>query len=264
MHHLIGAVVVAFLALFPASVDDGGLNLKAWMAAYEKHLFEQMVANFEREKAETVTFEPKNAISQQNMEAKVEQTAEEEKTGVLTGSREDAERIQESLPTGAPVIPEEVEQSDTPYEEVAQVVDTSCTPEVVREVTPLYQIDGYIPDEGIQTYLYTRLCEAGIGWFMPYAVCLIAQESDWNPLAENRNGLDKGILQYRISYWPTLAWWDPAAEIDVFVQQMANRSARGLTVSQMISAHNQSDWGPYCQEYVDAVMDHSNTLIQIR
>ena len=116
----------------------------------------------------------------------------------------------------------------------------------------------------MQTYLYQRLTEAGIGYFMPYAVCLIAQESDWNPLAENKNGLDKGLLQYRTSFWPTLEWWNPVAETDIFVQQMANRAARGLTVSQMISAHNQSDWGPYCQEYVDAVMQHAERLVRIR
>lgn len=262
--HLLCSLVVAFMALFPAS-DSGGKSLyQRWMEAYEKHLYQQIEENFEREKAETVTFEQKNAVSVQNSEVNNEQTTEEKTTGVLTGSGEDAERIQEIVPEITPAVPEEVEQSDTSYEEMAQVVVTSCTPQMVREVTPLYQVDGYIPDEAIQTYLYTRLCEAGIGWFHPYAICLIAQESTWNPMAENPNGLDKGLLQYRITYWPTLEWWNPYAEIDVFVQQMANRAAIGCTVSDMISRHNQSDWGTYCQGYVDAVMSHSKRLIQIR
>ena len=237
MHYLIG-FVLAIMALFPGSAGEGGLNLRAWMAQYEKFLYAQMEENFKREQAtvEEVQEEPSDAGAGGDL---VQHTAEE--------TFEDVESVETNVQNS----------EDTPMAAEAEMAEGNGQ-------TPLYQVDGYIPDEAIQTYLYTRLCESGIGYFMPYAVCLIAQESTWNPLAENQNGLDKGLLQYRISYWPTLEWWNPYAEIEVFVAQMANRANNGKTVSEMISAHNQSDWGPYCQSYVDAVMQHSNTLVQIR
>lgn len=247
--HLIIGLVVAVMALFPGSAGEGGLNLRAWMEAYETRLYEQMEANFEREKAETVTSEPKNAVSQQNMEVNDEQTASEETQDVLADGRLSEEFV-EVLPQS---VPEETAAS---------------RPEVVvpepQEVTPLYQVDGYIPDQGLQTYLYQRLCDHGIGYFMPYAVCLIAQESTWNPMAENRNGRDKGLLQFRVEYVPWMDWRNPYQQIDYFVAQMANRAKNGKTVSEMISAHNQSDYGPYCQEYVSIVMSHEAGLVRIR
>lgn len=263
MHYLIG-FITAVMVLFPGSDTFGKSLYQLWMESYEKYLYQQMAENFEREKAETVTFEPKNAVSVQNLEVNDEQTAEEETTGVLTGSREDAERIQENLPTGAPVIPEEVEQSDTSYEEVAQVVDTSCTPEVVREVTPLYSVNGAVLAEEIQVFLFQRLSEQNIAYFMPYAMMIIYQESKLDIYAENPNGRDKGLLQYRVEYVPWMDWRNPYQQIDYFVAQMANRAAAGCTVSEMISRHNTSDYGSYNQSYVDAVMQHSNTLARIR
>ena len=264
MHYLIG-LITAVMVLFPAA-DSGGKSLyQLWMESYEKHLYQQMADNFEREKRE------RNAeICQNPSESEVsnEQTADKEtklRSGDVTGGvGEVGQGNRETEPTAEVAIAPQVESQTESSTEKRGMDENVAPAEVVREVTPLYQVDGYIPDEGLQTYLYQRLCEANIGYFMPYAVCLIAQESTWNPMAENRNGLDKGLLQYRISYWPALEWWNPYAEIDVFVQQMANRANNGKTVSEMISAHNQSDWGPYCQSYVDAVMSHSNTLVQIR
>ena len=108
------------------------------------------------------------------------------------------------------------------------------------------------------------LSEQNIAYFMPYAMMIMYQESKLDIYAENPNGRDKGLLQYRVEYVPWMDWRNPYQQIDYFVAQMANRAKNGKTVSEMISAHNQSDYGPYCQGYVDAVMQHSNTLVQIR
>lgn len=255
MHYLIG-LITAVMVLFPAS-DSGGKSLyQLWMESYEKYLYQQMYDNLSAVSSETQTELSEVEYEQEASEETADKVADVE-VGETLGADSDRQREIEAEAVLQPETVETVQEQDTDRRE-------SCETSLVREVTPLYMVDGYVPDESLQTYLYQRLCEYGIGYFFPYAVCLIAQESTWNPIAENRNGLDKGLLQYRISYWPTLEWWNPYAEIDVFVQQMANRANNGKTVSEMISAHNQSDWGPYCQSYVDAVMQHSNTLVQIR
>lgn len=241
MHFIIG-FVLSFMALFPAS-DGGGKSLyQLWMESYEKYLYAQMAENFERERNEQAASE-ESVLGHNLCGETCEGTTE-------SGSEVATERTDEGLPTVAATetIPL---QEDVPTE---QVVLT----------TPLYMVDGYVPDENLQTYLYTQLCNSGIGYFFPYAVCLIAQESTWNPMARNANGEDFGLLQYKLRFVPWMDWTNPYQQIDYFVAQMANRSARGLTVSQMISCHMMSDYGEYNQSYVDAVMSHSNTLVQIR
>ena len=125
------------------------------------------------------------------------------------------------------------------------------------ESAPIYAVDGDTLDPEIAAYLYERLEEQGIPQFMDYAVLIAYQESGFNALAENKNGRDKGFYQYRIEYFPDLDWTSPYAEIDLFAVQMGNRARAGKTVAEMISAHMMSDYGEYCQEYVDAVLGHS-------
>lgn len=131
---------------------------------------------------------------------------------------------------------------------------------------PVYSVDGHVLDENIQKYFYEKLCAAGIGWWMPYALCTAYQESRFDLYAENKNGLDKGLLQYRTTYWN---WandiFNPYAQIDIYVSQNANRlNNMGLDIPSTISRHQMSDWGPYNQEYVDQVMQWVSTLNQIK
>lgn len=234
--HLLCSLVVAVMALFPGSAGEGGLNLRAWMEAYETRLYEQMAENIARE--------------EQQREQEASEEAQEELLGSIAG---ECVETHTEVPTEASTV-ERTEEHIQPTQAFAEVAQDS----------PLYQVDGYIPDEGLQTYLYQRLCEANIGYFMPYAICLIAQESTWNPMAENANNEDKGLLQYKIKFVPWMDWRNPYQQIDYFTAQMANRAAAGCTVSVMISRHMMSDYGEYNQSYVDAVMAHSNTLVQIR
>ncbi len=191
----------------------------------------------------------------------------------MWGSWDEQETTQEELERYTTDVTEATEvvspgHTESPTEGVpnsqAETAVVESTIPRVESVLPLYTVDGYLPDVGLQEYLYSRLAEHGIEWFFPYCVCLIAQESSWNTLAENPNGRDKGLLQYRIEYVPWMNWQDPFQQIDYFVQQMANRANAGCTVSDMISRHNVSDWGSYNQAYVDAVMSHSRSLTKVR
>lgn len=240
--------VVAFLALLPRS-DGGGVSLyRKWMEAYEKYLYQQMAANFEREERE------RNADICQNPsenEVSFEQTASEEAWTIQQHEEVHEVPVEETAPTEAVV--ETVPEITQPMVEV-QPCNT----------VPIYAVNGAILDIGVQEYLYQRLCEANIGWFYHYAILIAYQESRFDPLAENKNGLDKGLFQFRIIYHPDLEWWNPYAQVDRFVLMMANRAANGKTAAEMISAHNVSDYAPYNQEYVSIVMSHEAGMVQIR
>ena len=237
--------VLSLLAITP--IQKPTLNDET----YKTHLFMLDMGNWEREMKERSWAEAQPCVA-------YEPQAEEEVT------------ISDIHPEGTENVPETSSEAREQDNSSAAEVETNQESQqaedtVIPAETPIYQVDGYIPDVNLQEYLYSRLAEHGIEWFMPYAVCLIAQESSWNPLAENGNGLDKGLLQYRISLAPWMDWRNPYQEIDYFVSQMSNRANNlGCTVSDMISRHNVSDFCPYNQAYVDAVMSHSGSLVKVR
>ena len=132
------------------------------------------------------------------------------------------------------------------------VVETHCV--ATSMISYSYSIQGITFSPEIASYLYAKLAENGIEWFMPYAVAIAFQESGFNPLAENKNGLDKGLFQYRITYWTSGDIFNPYTQVDVFVSQMANRAKLGIPVQEMISRHNVSDYGAYNPVYVQQVM----------
>ena len=274
MHQLVIGLVVAIMALFPRP-DEGGISsYQRWMEAYEKFLYAQMAANFEREKAETVTFEPKNAVSQQNTEAKVEQApveeVQEEAPGADIGGVDshidntaDNTTAEETNPAPAPV--ETTAESTTAVPETqAPTVAPQTEAPTQAETFPIYSVNGAVLDVNVQHYLYQRLCEAGIGWFYETSLLIAYQESRFNPVAENPNGRDKGLFQYRIEYHPGLDWRNPYAETDIFVVQMAQRANIGCSIPDMISRHKQSDYGPYDEAYVQQVAQWRPTLVRIQ
>ena len=266
--HLLCSLVVAVMALFPGSAGEGGLNLRAWMESYEKYLYQQMYDNIEnaRRNEEICNNSAKNEVLH-------EQTAG--KKVAVTNSAETIidETLQQSS-SGEETERHEHEESavlEEPKESYAQpisTVETSAPMESestnIQEATPLYAVNGAVLDIGVQEYLYQRLCEANIGWFYQYAILIAYQESRFYPLAVNPNGKDFGLFQFRLQYHPDLDWSNPYAQVDRFVLMMANRANNGKTAAEMISAHNQSDYGPYCQEYVSIVMSHEAAMVQIR
>lgn len=253
MHYLIG-IITAVMVLSPAS-DSGGKSLyQLWMDAYEKYLYQQMYDNIEnaRRNEEICQNSAKNEVLHEQAAGK--KVAEEPP---CTDGRGDM--VQNTV-------------EETHDEEVEVPVQDGQDTTVAAEVesherngqTPLYSVNGAVLREDLQEYLYRRLTEAGIGYFFPYTLMLAYQESRFDVLAQNPNGRDKGLFQYRIEYYPGLDWTNPYAEADVFIQQMANRAYAGRTISEMISRHNTSDYGTYSPEYVAQVMQWAERTVQIR
>lgn len=114
----------------------------------------------------------------------------------------------------------------------------------------LYMIAGDVIPEEIQTELRNALAAEGIEEWFSGALAQVYQESHGNPYAENPNGLDKGLLQYRITYWPATAaaYGEPGADIfdwraqvRVYARQAAARINAGLSADEVISRHKTSD-----------------------
>lgn len=129
-------------------------------------------------------------------------------------------------------------------------------PETVESEAPgpvYYRIAGGLIPEEIQTALHEALDAEGIGFWYEGALAQVFQESHGNPAAENPNGLDKGLLQYRTTYWPqtAAAYGEPGADIfdwraqvRVYARQTAARINAGLTTDEIISRHKTSDSCP--------------------
>ena len=255
--------LTAEIAILTAVASLFATNTEQWAKVYERRLFCEMQINLWRGGYEQKTVEEiptgANPIStgpETASEAPLvwaeevvsEQTASEEApTAQQTRQEEVVEAVSESSTAPAETAPQE---------EPAAVYQASA---------PLYLVEGEQLDPGVAEYLYQRLCEAGIGWFYEYALCLAYQESSFNPLAENVNGRDKGLYQFRVEFHPTLDWSNPYAQTDLFVSMMAARAAAGCDVYSMISRHNTSD---YCPEinpvYLAQVLSHLPTLQRIR
>ena len=120
----------------------------------------------------------------------------------------------------------------------------------------------YQASEEIVAFLFNTLEDAGIEQMMPYAMAQIFQESRFIETAETK--LDKGILQYRITYWSAVcrehgfpedtSIFDWKTQIRIYAADMARRLASGISIEETISRHKQSDYGPYDAAYVAQVM----------
>lgn len=177
------------------------------------------------------------------------ETDEPEQTTEETTQEETELETDREVPDDHPVNgPEEetTEEIQTEPETAAAVRDTlGCPEEILIE-------------------LRARLTAYGIEWWEPYALAQMFQESHFNPAAENRNGLDKGLIQYRVTYWsamcsqhgldPATSIFDWKAQLNIYVQDTARRLGSGCSVQETISRHMMSDYGPYCETYVNDVM----------
>ncbi len=257
-------LLTAEIAILTAVASLFATNTEEWTKVYERRLFCEMQMNLWRGGYEQKTSEeilpgsdPVPARSERVEEAPLvlvgevavsEQTASEEAPAAQQTRQEE---VVEAVPQSSPAPAE-----TAPPEEPTAVHQASA---------PLYLVEGEQLDPGVAEYLYQRLCEANIGWFYEYALCLAYQESSFNHLAINPNGRDFGLYQFRIEFHPGLAWQNPYAQTDLFVSMMAARAAAGCDVYSMISRHNTSD---YCPEinpvYLTQVLSHFPTLQRIR
>ena len=115
---------------------------------------------------------------------------------------------------------------------------------VEADLPVLYRIAGEEIQEELQIKLYQYLSDAGIDYWYTGALAQMFQESHCHQYAENPNGLDKGIYQYRITYWN----WDDGdifsidAQLQRYASEMSARFNAGLSVDEAISRHKTSDY----------------------
>ena len=165
------------------------------------------------------------------------------------------------------VVANRGQEAQEETESVEDETKTQTTTEVEvstnSEDAPIYSVNGEVLNPDLQGYLYQRLSEQGCEFFFRYAILICYQESHFNCTAVNPvNHEDMGLFQFKSRYWD---WsrgdiFDPYVQIDVFVENMANRANMGLDVYEMISRHNVSDFGSYNSEYVREVMQHEGNL----
>lgn len=117
-------------------------------------------------------------------------------------------------------------------------------------------ICGHVLREDINRYLQDKLIENDIEYWYQYALAQCFQESSFNDHAEARNGLDKGLFQYRITYWDFTRGdiFDYHAQIDRYVEEVRRRRSAGCSIWETISRHKTSDYGLYDETYVNQVM----------
>ena len=134
------------------------------------------------------------------------------------------------------------------YEEYQHASITSNTLEALEPEIPIYHFN-VGPNEhqiepDLQRLLYHYLEEAGIEYWYEGALAQMYQESHGIWWAENPNGLDKGIYQYRITYWN---WndgdiFDVDAQMRRYTSEMSARFNSGLSADEAISRHKTSDY----------------------
>ena len=145
------------------------------------------------------------------------------------------------------------------YEEYQHASITSNTFEALEPEIPIYHFN-VGPNEhqiepDLQRLLYHYLEEAGIEYWYEGALAQMYQESHGIWYAENVNGLDKGIYQYRITYWN---WndgdiFDVDAQMRRYASEMSARFNSGLSVDEAISRHKTSD---YCTAVDSLYVSH--------
>ena len=171
--------------------------------------------------------------------------------------------------------PETVEEFATVQELVvrakASEVEPETEPEPETEYFPIYEVDGERMDLDLQRFLYEELKSQGIEWWMPYAILTCYQESGFD-IYDITNGVDMGLLQYRVTYWderaarygyPGADIFNPYVQIYIYVRQTAERLNSGCSIESAISRHKTSDHVTALDyTYISQVMGHYITQIR--
>ena len=122
-----------------------------------------------------------------------------------------------------------------------------------------YIVGGATVSEEIEQFLYSELKKRGITQWYYNALRQVFGESRFNVYAENKNGLDKGLLQYRTgryigdySFWrnkckqyglnENTSIFDWRAQIVIYAGDVQRRIASGFSERQIISRHMSGDY----------------------
>lgn len=148
------------------------------------------------------------------------------------------------------------------------LAETEEEPEPVTRLS----VDGHFLGRDLEQYLQKQLEIRRIGWFYPTALCQIYQESRFNHLAMNANGLDYGLCQFRITYWDGFARqaglvsydiMNPIDQIYVYAWMMAKYLAEEGSVEGALSRYYTGHSG-YCASYVNDVLQWSGHLQEVK
>ena len=190
-----------------------------------------------------------------------EQETSEERSMVESASCEQGDL------QGEPTVYESQDDEETVCDDMPVATETLST-EVLsagtQRVFTFVMGESVIPAD-ILIELKARLIAYNIEWWLPIAEAQMFQESHCNTYAENRNGLDKGVYQYRVTYWSAVcvqhelpaetSIFDYKAQIAIYASDTARRLRSGCSVEETISRHMTSD---YCQaintKYVNDVL----------
>ena len=221
----------------------------------------------------TVRAEERTADETEAVYGHVFKEENEQETSEEEEQREDlAGAATETVPEGGPVV--ESETGLNPAEvDGTEECDASVRDLPASETFPLYSVAGDVLDEGLQEYLFRKLDETGIAFWMPYAVAQAYQESsfDWHQVT---NGIDCGLFQYRIYYWDE--WcdragvghgdiFDPYRQIDVYTEMVRQWLAAGCSESRTISNHNTGGWDDQIsEEYIRDVTSWFPVTMRIK
>ena len=159
--------------------------------------------------------------------------------------------------------------------ETQAVIETQAIREIPQspraEGVVAYRIYGRDLPMEWQTFLYGKLAARGYGWYYPYAVCQIFQESRWSQWSDN--GRDFGICQQKGIYWESRAAhygiagadiWDVYAQFHVYAAMMCDYlDYYGGDVGMALSAYYLGAW-EYSETYVNNVMEHWPALEVVR
>lgn len=174
--------------------------------------------------------------------------------------------IPNTVPETQPVVVE----TQAPTEAPTEAPKTEIPAPPAQEGFVAYRIHGITPPIEWQQYLYEQLNSLGFGWYMPYAVCQIFQESRWNQYSDN--GVDVGLTQQKAVYWQTRAahWgvpgasiWDPCAQLHVYAGMMCQFLAQTGSVEWALSLYFWGN-GDYAPKYIADVMSHWGALEEVR
>ena len=199
---------------------------------------------FQAETTEAEEITEETETEPETAEIRTQESTQEETTDEPETSEETI--LERELSTAA----DETDQETAPENEertVAQAGPKETTERESAAAAPqIYLIAGDLIPEEIQRTLYEVLQAEGIEYWFTGALAQVYQESHCLQYAENKNGLDKGIYQYRITYWTEPeSIFDMDAQMRKYAAEMAARFNAGLTVDQAISRHKTSD---YCTE----------------
>lgn len=149
--------------------------------------------------------------------------------------------------------------------------ETNVAEDVVEEHR-YYSVNGKTLPYALQDYLYDQLKSRGVEYLFQVSLLQIYQESSYNATAQNKNGLDFGLCQFRITYWDGFAQaaglvqydiWNPIDQIYVYAWLMAKYVAEEGTVNGALSRYFTGIHGSYCDAYVRDVLRWSNTIQEV-